>query len=1116
MSFTQLQVRSGYSLLDSTISIDKLVDKAASSGYTAIALTDMHVLYGVIPFYKACINKGLKPIVGMVVLIQEDEQKKTPCVLLAKNNHGYQQLIQLSSMLQLNDRETVELAQLQAYTDDLIGILPISQSHLVNILNNQSIQDAVVYVERLKNIFAATDFYLGIDEPETGRTNVKDIDIKLLQESCHVPLTVVQDVRYLDASDREAFDCLQAIKKGNRWSDQAKDTNRQQHYLRTEDEVVFLFAGTLTEALQRTEEIKNKCNVDIDLHTRTLPAYPVPNDEDAASYLRKLCHQGLRDKYQDRDDSIANRLEYELNVIESMGYSDYFLIVWDFIKFAKDHGILVGPGRGSSAGSIVAYLLDITEVDPIKHQLLFERFLNPERITMPDIDIDFSDQRRDEVIEYVRDKYGKEHVAQIITFGTFAARSLIRELFKMFDVDQQDASFILKEVPVQAKDSLKTIIQQSGELMNYITQSEKLKKLFSIAFRLEGLPKHLSTHAAGVVISKQPLVENVPLTLGSNETYLTQYAMNDLESIGLLKIDFLGLRNLSLLERIIHTIRQKTDHHVDLKKIPDDDKRTFNLLQSGKTNGIFQLESEGMKRVLKQLKPSHFEDIVAVNALYRPGPMENIEVYIARKHGKEPVHYPHPDLEPILKSTYGVLIYQEQIMQIANVIAGFSYGQADILRRAVSKKQQQLMDKQQSAFIQGCLQNGYDQSVAEKLFAWIIKFADYGFPKSHAVAYSKISYWLAYLKAHFSTYFYAELLSTVSGQHEKINLYMKELKELGIPFKGPSINKSFGKFTVEGDQIRMGLQSIKGVGNQAVKEIIQIRKGGAFAHLFDFCLRVPTKSINRSTLEALIMAGAFDETYRNRASLLASIDQAIEQGELFREFSDQPSFFQNELQLEASYTTIEDFSSMKRLADEKELLGVYISDHPLKQYRERFMQMGYATMSSAEEIVGKKNAQSIVMMQALKTIRTKRGDPMAFAVIGDETGEMEAVIFPELFRAVKPWIKEEQIVKVTGKIEWRNNRHQWLLAKIEPFNEDMLHREISGRLFIKITGQNHDEALTCIKQNVADNPGNALIIIFDEPSKKTYQLKDYYLQPTDKALENLKLFFGEENVIYKE
>ena len=800
-----------------------------------------------------------------------------------------------------------------------------------------------------------------------------------------------------------------------------------------------------------------------------------------------------------------------------MKFSDYFLIVADFINFAKTNQIVVGPGRGSSAGSIVAYLLGITDVDPLKYDLLFERFLNPERMTMPDIDVDFSDIRRDEVIDYVKNKYGDEKVAQIITFGTFAARSLLRELIKTIGIDQQDAFFILKQIPLQSKKSIIEVIRESEELAQFIKQSEQLKILFSVAAKLEGIPRHISTHAAGVVISEEPLIEHVPLTQGANETNLTQYTMNDLEAIGLLKMDFLGLRNLTLIEKIIQSVKYSNRKNIALNELPENDEKAFDLLRNGKTNGVFQLESGGMKQVLTELKPTEFEDIVAVNALYRPGPMDFIPTYINRKFNREKVSYPHPDLKPILEKTYGVLVYQEQIMQIANKIAGFSLGQADILRRAVSKKKQDVMDEQKEAFINGCLENGYSIKVAEEIFGWIVKFSNYGFPRSHAVAYSKISYQLSYLKAHYPENFFAELLSSTASQQDKVQVYIKEMREMNLQLAPPSINQSFGKYSVEQNKIRMGLLTIKGIGNQVASEILRVRKdGGKFKNLFDFCLRVSLKIVNRASIEQLILAGAFDETYSNRASLLASVDQALEQGDLFKEFNDQVNIFQDKIELEENYVSIEDFSQAKKLADEKELLGIYISDHPLKRYRNKLRGNGFVTLKNAEKQIGQRNVKSASIIQTIKTIRTKRGDPMAFITLSDETSDMEAVIFPDVFRDVSRWLEEEILVMVEGKIESRNNKIQWLISRIAAFDENILHSIQQSRLFIKLTDQKSDIALGKINTIANQFPGSVPIIIHQEKQKKTYQLaNDYSIHPNHECMQAFRNYFGKDNVVLK-
>ncbi|SET44786.1 DNA polymerase-3 subunit alpha [Oceanobacillus limi] len=1115
MSFTHLQVKSGYSLMNSTITIEKLVKKASELQFDALALTDENVLYGTIPFYKACRTFGITPIIGMTVTVFNTDEENESCVLLAKNNHGYKQLVKLSTTIQTRQQKGIEKGKLKEYTEGTLCILPIHSSKLKTRITSTSYDRVKQYLDTWEAMFAPGDFYLGVEDHGEENDHAIHNATKAYCELYQTKAVAINDVCYLNENEDIAFDCLQALKHGKQWSIEHAKPTKKQHHLRSSLEMEQVFHDSWKEVVLESGNIAKKCELSFDFEKRMIPAYPVPEEVSAHAYLEKICWQNLEQRYEVVDEHVTNRLNYELEVIQSMDFSDYFLIVWDFIKYAKENNIVVGPGRGSSAGSIVAFVLGITDVDPMKHDLLFERFLNPERVTMPDIDIDFSDQRRDEVIEYVRRKYGQAHVAQIITFGTYAARSLVRELIKSLDVDQQDAYFILKEIPTQSSKTLVEHVKASEELKNYIKHSEKLKTLFQIAVVLEGLPRHISTHAAGVVISEQPLIEHVPLTVGTNETSLTQFTMTDLESIGLLKIDFLGLRNLTLLERILQSISYTEKETISLEEFPENDGETFRLLQAGLTNGIFQLESEGMKQVLTRLKPTSFDDIVAVNALYRPGPMEFISVYIDRKHQRKATTFPHPDLKSILESTFGVLIYQEQIMQIANRIAGYSYGEADILRRAVSKKQQAIMEEQKQLFIQGCLKNGYTREVSEELFAWIVKFSNYGFPKSHAVAYSKIAYQLSYLKAHYPKNFYAELLSSIVNQHDKIHVYVNEMKNLGIPIFAPNINRSYGKYAVEDNGIRMGLLAIKGIGNQVIKEIIQERKnGGPFKNLFDFCLRVSQKAINRSTIEQLIMAGAFDDTYSNRASLLASIDQAIEQGELFKEFSDQPSLFQDQLELDVNYVDIEDFSQMKKLSDEKDLLGVYISSHPLKDERVLLRKNGFVSLDQSKRLVGKKHVRGVAIVQAIKAIRTKRGDQMAFVTLGDESGEMDAVVFPDTYRTINRWLAEEVIIVFSGKIEERNGKLQWILSEVVKFNRDKLATNVQKRLFIKLTEQTKKDALSFIQGLAQEYPGNTPIIIYQEEQKRTYQLSyDYNVDPSYACLQALNKKFGRSSVV---
>lgn len=1103
MAFTHLQVRTGYSLFESTVTIHSLVERAKALQFSSLAITDEAVLYGVIPFYKACMEKGIKPIIGMTVKVPMEEGAMMPVVLLAKTNHGYKQLMKISTHIQMGNICTLEF--LESHQTDLICIL---------VANESSISLCKEQIPAFRAVFPKELVYVGLEV--TNPNHIQQMLEAMTDVIAEFSVRVVAlgDVRYLNEQEDRSYACLRAMKAGKGWNQtiEQHETNR---YLRSQEEMAHIFAG-YEEIVTETERIANQCHVTFDFTKQLLPEFPVPTGDSPATYLKKICTAQIPIKYANREEAARERLAYELQIIDQLGFNDYFLIVADFVQFAKDNGIMVGPGRGSAAGSIVSFLLGITAVDPLAYGLLFERFLNPERVTMPDIDIDFSDNRREEVIDYVREKYGQAHVAQIITFGTFAARSLLRELMKTMDIHSQDQKYILKQVPVQANRPIMTYVNESEAFQSYIKQSPKLQLLFSVAEELEGLPRHISTHAAGIVIGKEPLLEDVPLTKGTHDTYLTQYAMNELEAIGLLKIDMLGLKNLSMMERIIKSIARTTKQTIDLAQIPEDDAATFTLLQKGNTNGIFQLESQGMKQVLVRLKPTSLEDIIAVNALYRPGPMENIPTYIERKHGHTSFTYIHPDLEAILRPTYGVLIYQEQIMQIAHQFAGLSLGEADILRRAVSKKKRKLLEEGRESFISGCVHRGYDRQIAEEVFSWIVKFADYGFNKSHSVAYSKIAYQLSYLKANYPVHFFTELLGTVSNEANKLNMYVREAGALGIEVLPPSINKSKAYYSAEKEGIRIGLMAIKGIGYETVKEIMRARKERPFTDLFDFCLRV--RHVKRNALETLILAGTFDETYENRASLLASIDQAMERADLFGDFHEQGDLFREEMQMKPTYTEIADFSLVQKLSDEKELLHLYVTSHPIKQHRSALALRHYLTLQKIKTLAAHNTqVKAVGIVQSVKKIHTKRGDSMAFMTLSDETAEMETVIFPDVYRHVNQWLTEEQLIQVEGKVSIRQNKKQLVIHQLSLVDFETITDNQKGHVYIKLNkGTNRSLALTKIQQTKKTFPGSNVIIVFDEKEGKTYKLGEKYsVEANEWCILQLKKYFGDKNVVLK-
>lgn len=1086
--------------MQSTVKINDLVQMAKQHQMPAVALTDHNVLHGAVAFYQACVKEGIRPIIGMETSVYINDQSED-IILLAKNTEGYQSLVQISSIIQANVEKSIDYQQCLTLLKDCLIIIPFQQSILKHYLNTSNQEG----VRQFLNIWP--------EGTSIGLTRFDLDQVDQLQQF-QVPLVAIGDVSYLRSEDQQAYHCLRAIDKKS-GLDQFEIANNNHFFNQTE---AYHFFEDYPELIDQANKMATACKVELTFNQHMLPRYPLEDDQDASTYLRALCEQAADQKYSDMSQ-VKDRLAYELSVIQEMGFSDYFLIVWDFIRFAKSQDILVGPGRGSVAGSIVAYLLGITTVDPLKYNLLFERFLNPERVSMPDIDVDFSDHRRQEVIDYVKAKYGYESVAQIGTFGTFKARSIIRELAKVFKLKDADLQFILKEIPAQGDASLVEVVKSSHRLFDFIKENEELQRFFKVARILEGLPRNMSTHAAGVIIHDQPLLNTIPLIHDQSGNLLTQFPMGDLEAIGLLKMDFLGLRNLTTIERIINLISRYQKEPIKISEIPFDDQRTFDLLKKGETNGVFQLESAGMQRVLKALKPTNFEEVVAVNALYRPGPMDFIDTYIKRKHQQEKVSYIHPDLKPILDATYGVLIYQEQIIQLAHQFAGLSFGEADILRRAISKKKQADIESVKQQFIAGCLNKGYAQHVAEEIFSWIYRFANYGFNRSHAVAYSIITYQLAYLKAHFPVCFFTELLNTITGQQEKVQQFIREAKKASLSLLPPSINKSYYYYRPDRDSIRMGLSSIKGLSYPVISEILKVRQAGSFKDLFDFCMRISLEMVNRSAIETLILAGVFDEWNIDRATLLATVDRAMEQGELFGDFGDQTDLFVDGLQLEGQYQQVEPFSVMQKLAYEKELLGMFVTDHPLALKRRVLRRHGLMDITYIYSKQDQKIPAFVAIIQSIRIIRTKRGESMAFLQLADEKEEIEAVIFPDLYRDIKPSLEEQMIVAVKGKKDWRHGKVQVIIQNLEQLALEELPSEptLDKQLFIKVNQEYELEAYLPLINDVSQQyPGQIPIIIYQSNHKKTFRLsEDYFIDPQYPAIKQLEAHFGQGNVVLK-
>lgn len=1110
MDFVHLHVQSAYSLLASTVRIDELVMEAKAKGMHSIALTDRNVMYGAIPFYKACKKQGIKPIIGLLADVLHGEET-FPLLLLARNNKGYSNLLKISSSIQTKTKEGIPLKWLKGYSDGLLAVSPGTGGIIEQSVVSGEPEKALEAIRMFQALFGTDNFYVSLLNNESADQEL----LRNLAKQANAPLVATNAVCYLKPEDAIAYEVLKAVDQGTKIHHHITDENvNRDRYLKSGTEMIAMFQQD-EEAVQNTLSIAAHCNVEIAMHQSLLPKYPseVPADQ----LLEQLCLEGFRERYGDGKASFLERLHYELSVIKKMNFSDYFLIVWDFMKFARKERILTGPGRGSAAGSMVAYVLRITDVDPMEHHLLFERFLNPERVSMPDIDIDFSDIRRDEVISYVANKYGELHVAQIITFGTFAAKASLRDTGRVFGLNTKELDRLSKMVPPRLGITIAESIKESNLLQQYYNENEKNKLLIDTAMAIEGLPRHTSTHAAGVVICDAPLTETIAIQEGHNGIHLTQFPMETLEELGLLKMDFLGLRNLSLMERVLRDVKKTNAcKNFDLKQIPMQDSKTLSMLGNGETNGIFQFESEGMKNVLKRLKPERFDDLVAVNALYRPGPMDNIPTYIKRRHGEEAVSYLHPDLKEILESTYGIIVYQEQIIQIASKFAGFSLGQADLLRRAVSKKKADVLEEQRIHFVEGCIKQGYAKQVANSIYDYIVKFANYGFNLSHAVAYSMIAYQLAYLKAHFPQYFMASLMSSVIGNDVKVSQYVRDLKRMNIPLLAPSINRSRLAFQFEKSGIRYSLAAIKGVGGVAVREIMQARNDGSFKDLFDFCLRVPSKAVNRKTLEALVHSGAFDEWGEDRATLLASLDVAIDFADIAS--VDTDLFHNSEFNLTPKYVEAEPIPLDMKLQFEKEVLGLYLSSHPISAYKQLFADFAAQHLYQAMEEKDGKFTFGVYVSE-LKTIRTKKGEVMAFIKIADESDEMEAVAFPNVYRQHAVQLQKGNILLIQGYSEMRNERKQFVIQEIYPIEQlQSLKEQWQQTIFIRVTKEKHTkEHYLQIKNLLLKYPGSTRVKIFFEQNNKTVLMPMWnWVNPSPSFLQMMQKSVGDLNVIIRD
>lgn len=1022
------QIVTGADLLRGINKLNYLAPLLARRGAIAASIVNAK-MYGVPSFYKTMKKYGIQPVIGLSVKLMIEEGQVVLIYVYAQTEEGYRNLLKMSSAISVTDEETLPLQWLEAYSVGCHVVCAVTDASWDGCRSEES-------VALIRQHHATQSVYIGISRPG-GTRHVEESLIETIADSLSLPIVAMYESRYVMPEDSFAFKTATAIRLGEKLTDQAEDDTHA--YLPSEEELSAWFDDRLNW-LETAAEMLLSCHVELKDSRLLMPKFPLPEGQTANQHLADRCQKGLSLRIGSINDAYKARLQYELSIIAQMDFADYFLIVEDFIAFASSANILTGPGRGSSAGSLVAYSLGITDVDPIHYGLIFERFLNPERVTMPDIDIDFADHRRLEVIEYVANKYGKAHVAQISTFGTLSARAVARNVARVFGFTMEEMNYVANLIPSRARITLETAYEQSSALREWIQMEPIRQKWFQTALLLEGLPRNASTHAAGVVLSPKPLVQLVPLQLGDDGMYLTQWPMGDVEAQGLLKMDFLGLRNLTLLDRIRTMIQYDKGVVIDFEKIPLDDEQTYAVFQRGETTGVFQFESAGMRETLKMIRPNRFEDLFAINALYRPGPMDHIPSYARRKNGQEKIDDLHPSLVPILKETYGIIVYQEQIMQIFVQIARYTMGEADLVRRAISKKDHEVLKKERFKFIERALENGIQEQVANDIYALIVKFADYGFPKSHAVAYSLISYRLAYLKANEPAYFYAALLTSLAGNHEKINEVIREATGRGITVLSPSINHSKFNFTVEKGAIRIGLKSIQGMNVKFYEQVKKMRSSQVkWRSMFDCAAALGGEFFTEKTAMQLIKAGAFDEFGQSRGVLLASIDAAISHA-LFIGPNDEENAFSSILASIASpkYSPEIPISRMQLLEYEREVLGFYLSEHPTAAVKKTISGL-VTDIQSVNDLQTRASVKIVGLIMEVKKIRTKKGEQMAFVKVQDETELISCTFFPQHFKTHAADLIEMNIVVVEGTVERRRGALQILVQSMEK-----LEKEIDG------------------------------------------------------------------------
>ena len=1151
MAFVHLHVHSEYSLLDGACRTDKLAKRVKELGQEAVALTDHGVMYGAVAFYKACRAAGVKPIIGCEVYVAPRnmtdrehgrDNEYSHLILLCKNETGYRNLCYLVSMAFTDGfyiKPRIDWALLERHSEGLVCLSGCLAGEIQQKLIHNDYEGAKARALWLRDLFGE-DFYLEIQDHGIREERLAANGNLRLHRETGIPLVLTNDAHYLEKTDAYYQDVLMCIQMGKTVEDQARMRfETQEFYLKSEDEMRALFPE-LGEAADNTVKIAEKCDFDFEFGHYHLPRFKLPEGEtDSDSYLRKLCERGFRERYGDRPE-VHEQLDYELGVIEKMGFVDYFLIVQDFINYAKSQDIPVGPGRGSAAGSVVSYCLHITDVDPIKYSLFFERFLNPERVSMPDIDVDFCVNRRGEVIDYVNRLYGADHVAQIVTFGTMAARMAIRDVGRALDISYADTDAAAKLVPTALNMTIDEALGLSKPLRELYEGDETMKRLLDVARALEGMPRHASTHAAGVVITEKPVYEYVPLAR-NDESVVCQYQMTTLEELGLLKMDFLGLRNLTVLKDAEDLVRRREpDFRID--KVPDDDKATFRMLAEGRTSGVFQLESTGMTGVCTSLKPQSIEDITAVIALYRPGPMDSIPRFIEYSAHPDKIRYKHELLRPILDVTYGCIVYQEQVIEIFRRLAGFSLGQADLIRRAMSKKKHAVIDAERVAFVHGdesrgitgALAHGVSEEVANSIYDEIIDFASYAFNKAHAVSYAIVAYRTAYMKRHYPREYMAALLTSVLENSAKIAEYIAECREMGIRLLPPDVNESDANFTVAGENIRFGLVAIKGIGWGAIHDLVAEReRGGLFRSFEDFCRRMAGKDLNRRVTESLIRAGAFDSMgYRRRAlvqiagAVIDSVNRAQKENisGQFDLFGDEGGEGESD-SVSVPIPDVEEFTAREKMAMEKEATGLYLSGHPMDEYRERVRAIGavpigalmadFAQNDSPHRFADGQVVTVAGVISSARTRTTKNNSLMSYVVLEDDTGSMELIVFQKTLDTCGAYIRENETVIARGRISVRDEKEPQLMCdSVRPITDvtaAAAKEKTEQKLYVRLPSR-QDARMRHLELVLKMFPGTGQMVIWCEAEKKRIGAKCLFHEA---LLDELKETLGEENVVLK-